>query len=111
MFPGRAADRLAAAEKNSVTQIATLADTRAVEAEMPLERRWAARSLYEQLAETAARSGAEPSCKNRRSPSILLRITLPHILRKTVCSVIFAISQILSIILLVPAVWVQIAIQ
>ena len=44
-----------------MTQIATLADTRAVEAEMPLERRWAARSLYEQLAETAARFPDRPA--------------------------------------------------
>ena len=35
-------------------KIATLADKRAVEAEMPVEERWTARTLYQQLAETAA---------------------------------------------------------
>ncbi|MER2508400.1 MAG: acyl-CoA synthetase [Amaricoccus sp.] len=42
-------------------RIATLADTRAVEAEMPLERRWTARSLHEQLAETAGRFPDRPA--------------------------------------------------
>jgi fatty-acyl-CoA synthase len=36
-------------------QIATLADKSAVEAEMPVGERWSARSLYQQLQETAAR--------------------------------------------------------
>lgn len=34
--------------------VATIADKRAVEAEMPVERRWEARTPYEQLARTAA---------------------------------------------------------
>jgi len=36
-------------------RIATLADKRAAEAEAPVESRWTARTLYEQLRETAAR--------------------------------------------------------
>ncbi len=44
-----------------MTRIATLADTRAVEAEMPLDRRWTARSLYEQLSQTAARFPDRPA--------------------------------------------------
>ncbi len=42
-------------------RIATLADTRAVEAEMPWQQRWRARSLYEQLVETVARFGDRPA--------------------------------------------------
>ncbi len=36
-------------------RVATLADKRAVEAEMPVEERWQARTLYQQLAATAGR--------------------------------------------------------
>ena len=42
-------------------KIATLADKRAVEAEMPWQDRWRARSLYEQLAETAERFPDRPA--------------------------------------------------
>jgi fatty-acyl-CoA synthase len=42
-------------------KIATLADKLAVEAEMPVEERWSARSLYEQLAATAARFPDRPA--------------------------------------------------
>jgi fatty-acyl-CoA synthase len=42
-------------------RIATLADKRAVEAEMPVEERWQARSLYEQLAATAGRFPDRPA--------------------------------------------------
>ncbi len=38
-----------------MTRVATLADKRAIEAEMPVGERWQARSLYAQLAETAGR--------------------------------------------------------
>ena len=38
-----------------MTTIASLADKRAAEAEMPVTERWQARSLYQQLAETAGR--------------------------------------------------------
>jgi fatty-acyl-CoA synthase len=38
-------------------RIATLADMRAVEAEAPIEARWTARTLYQQLRETAAAHG------------------------------------------------------
>jgi fatty-acyl-CoA synthase len=42
-------------------RIATLADKRAVEAEMPVEERWRARSLYAQLVETAGRFPERPA--------------------------------------------------
>ena len=42
-------------------RIATLADKLAVEAEMPVEERWRARSLYEQLVETAGRFPGRPA--------------------------------------------------
>jgi acyl-CoA synthetase (AMP-forming)/AMP-acid ligase II len=42
-------------------KIATLADKGAVEDEMPVEARWRARSLYQQLAETAARFPDRPA--------------------------------------------------
>lgn len=42
-------------------QIATLADKQAVEAEMPLAERWDARTLYDQLEETAARFPDRPA--------------------------------------------------
>ncbi len=42
-------------------RIATLADKQAVEAEMPWQDRWTARSLYEQLAETAGRFPGRPA--------------------------------------------------
>ena len=42
-------------------RIATLADKRAVEAEMPWQERWRARTLYEQLRETAARFPERPA--------------------------------------------------
>ncbi len=42
-------------------RIATQADKRAVEAEMPLEARWSARSLYAQLEQTAARFPGRPA--------------------------------------------------
>ncbi|MFO1142459.1 MAG: acyl-CoA synthetase [Amaricoccus sp.] len=38
-----------------MARIATLADKQAIEAEMPWQRRWTARTLYEQLVETAGR--------------------------------------------------------
>ncbi|TPE53132.1 acyl-CoA synthetase [Amaricoccus solimangrovi] len=41
--------------------VATLADKRAVEAEMPVERRWEARAPYEQLVRTAAAHPARPA--------------------------------------------------
>lgn len=44
-----------------MVQIATLADTRAVEAEMPVTARWRARSLYKQLTETAGRYPDRPA--------------------------------------------------
>lgn len=44
-----------------MNKIATLADTRAVEAEMPVERRWRARSLYQQLSETAEKFAERPA--------------------------------------------------
>lgn len=44
-----------------MTRIATLADKRAVEAEMPVTARWNARSLYQQLAETAGRFPDRPA--------------------------------------------------
>jgi fatty-acyl-CoA synthase len=42
-------------------RIATLADKSAVEAEMPVGERWSARSLYEQLQETAAKFPDQPA--------------------------------------------------
>ena len=42
-------------------RIATLADKRAVEAEMPVTDRWQARSLYRQLVETAGRFPDRPA--------------------------------------------------
>jgi fatty-acyl-CoA synthase len=42
-------------------KIATLADKLAVEAEMPVDERWQARSLYQQLAATAARFPERPA--------------------------------------------------
>jgi len=42
-------------------RIATLADKRAVEAEMPVTERWQARSLYRQLVETAGRFPDRPA--------------------------------------------------
>lgn len=42
-------------------RIATQADKRAVEAEMPIGRRWSARTLYAQLDRTAARFPARPA--------------------------------------------------
>ena len=44
-----------------MVRIATLADKHAAEAEMPVEERWAARTLYEQLSETAARFPERPA--------------------------------------------------
>ncbi len=44
-----------------MAKIATLADKQAVEAEMPWRRRWRARSLYEQLVETAGRFPDRPA--------------------------------------------------
>jgi acyl-CoA synthetase (AMP-forming)/AMP-acid ligase II len=44
-----------------MTRIATLADKRAVEAEMPVSERWRARSLYAQLVETAGRFPDRPA--------------------------------------------------
>jgi acyl-CoA synthetase (AMP-forming)/AMP-acid ligase II len=44
-----------------MVRIATLADKHAAEAEMPVEERWAARTLYEQLAETAGRFPDRPA--------------------------------------------------
>jgi fatty-acyl-CoA synthase len=44
-----------------MVRIATLADKHAAEAEMPLERRWRARTLYEQLSETAAKFPERPA--------------------------------------------------
>jgi fatty-acyl-CoA synthase len=44
-----------------MNEIATLADKRAIEAEMPVEARWQARSLYEQLIETAGRFPDRPA--------------------------------------------------
>ena len=42
-------------------KIGSLADKRAVEAEMPVEDRWSARTLYQQLAETAGRFPERPA--------------------------------------------------
>ena len=42
-------------------KVATLADKRAIEAEMPVEDRWSARSLYEQVADTAGRFPDRPA--------------------------------------------------
>jgi acyl-CoA synthetase (AMP-forming)/AMP-acid ligase II len=44
-----------------MVEIATLADTRALEAEMPVTARWSARTLYEQLSETASRFPDRPA--------------------------------------------------
>ena len=44
-----------------MTRIATLADKRAFEAEMPVTGRWRARSLYQQLVETAGRFPGRPA--------------------------------------------------
>src|SRR6185312_6756132 len=41
--------------RSRLPKIATLADKEAVEAEMPWQERWRARTLYGQLAETAGR--------------------------------------------------------
>ncbi|WP_370445241.1 acyl-CoA synthetase [Oceanibium sediminis] len=44
-----------------MTQIATLADTKAIEARTPVDQLWSARSLYQQLEQTAARFGDRPA--------------------------------------------------
>ncbi|PZQ50431.1 MAG: acyl-CoA synthetase [Rhodovulum sulfidophilum] len=44
-----------------MTNVATLADKRAVEAEMPVEARWTARTPYEQLCETAGKYPDRPA--------------------------------------------------
>jgi fatty-acyl-CoA synthase len=44
-----------------MVEIATLADKQAFESEMPVEQRWSAQSLYQQLAETASAHPGRPA--------------------------------------------------
>ena len=44
-----------------MTELATLADKIAIEQAMPIEQRWTARTVYEQLGQTAARHGSRPA--------------------------------------------------
>jgi fatty-acyl-CoA synthase len=67
-------------------RIVTLADKLAAEAEVPVERRWTARTLYGQLRETAGRHGGRPALafQLRSGPTDkLVRLTWVELLAET----------------------------